>query len=351
METRPRGRIMGCNLRDLASPENTTMAAMKGKRVGVDSFLLAFQFLTTIRDRSPTGDGGPLRADNGKVVAHLMGFLSRATTMLSKGVKPVFIFDGKHPELKKDEMAARRARREKAEIEWKAALDAGDFATAQKMAQRCVKYTPEMVEETMEMLHLMGIPAFRAQAEGEAQAAVMAANGQLDVVATQDWDALLYGAPVVIRNFTTGGSRRMGRIVHAQQIDLAQLLNDNELTRSQLIDLAIMIGTDFHPGIKGIGPKTGLKLIKAHGAIEEICAQKDKEIPERLDEIREVFANHPVVEIPDKDLVQGEVDVEGLKKFLIDERQFSQKRFDNAMDSLEEAGLVRTGGQTSLFSF
>jgi flap endonuclease-1 len=208
-----------------------------------------------------------------------------------------------------------------------------------------------MVEETMEMLHLMGIPAFRAQAEGEAQAAVMAANGQLDVVATQDWDALLYGAPVVIRNFTTGGSRRMGRIVHAQQIDLAQLLNDNELTRSQLIDLAIMIGTDFHPGIKGIGPKTGLKLIKAHGTIEEICAQKDKEIPERLDEIREVFANHPVVEIPDKDLVQGEVDVEGLKKFLIDERQFSQKRFDNAMDSLEEAGLVRTGGQTSLFSF
>jgi len=342
---------MGCNLRDLASPENTTMAAMKGKRVGIDSFLLAFQFLTTIRDRSPTGDGGPLRADNGKVVAHLMGFLSRATSMLAKGVKPVFIFDGKHPELKKDEIDARRVRRDKAELEWKAAMDAGDFATAQKMAQRCVKYTPEMVDESMEMLRLMGIPAFRAKAEGEAQAAVMAANGQLDVVATQDWDALLYGAPVVIRNFTTGGSRSMGRIVHAQQIDLEQLLIENELTQEQLVDLAIMIGTDFHPGIKGIGPKTGLKLIKAHGTIEEICAQKGKDVPERLDEIREVFANHPVVEIADKDLIQGDVDVEGLKKFLIDERQFSQKRFDNAMDSLEEAGLVRTGGQTSLFSF
>jgi flap endonuclease-1 len=230
-------------------------------------------------------------------------------------------------------------------------MDAGDFATAQKMAQRCVKYTPEMVDESMEMLRLMGIPAFRAKAEGEAQAAVMAANGQLDVVATQDWDALLYGAPVVIRNFTTGGSRSMGRIVHAQQIDLEQLLIENELTQEQLVDLAIMIGTDFHPGIKGIGPKTGLKLIKAHGTIEEICAQKGKDVPERLDEIREVFANHPVVEIADKDLIQGDVDVEGLKKFLIDERQFSQKRFDNAMDSLEEAGLVRTGGQTSLFSF
>lgn len=343
--------VMGCNLRDLANAEDTTMDAMKGKRVGIDSFLLAFQFLTTIRDRSPTGDGGSLKAANGKVVAHLMGFLSRASLLLSKGVKPVFIFDGTHPELKKDEMAARRARREQAELEWKAALDAGDFVTAQKMAQRCVKYTPEMVEESMEMLSLMGIPAIRAKAEGEAQAAVMAANGQLDAVATQDWDALLYGAPVVIRNLTSDGSKRMGRIIRAQRIDLSQVLTDNELSRDQLIDLAIMIGTDFHPGISGIGPKTGIKLIKEFGTIEEICKIKEKDVPERLDEIREVFRNHPVVEIADEDLVQGDVDVEGLKKFLVEDRQFSQKRFDNAMELLESAGLVRTGGQTSLFSF
>ena len=342
---------MGCNLRDLASAEDTTMDAMRGKKVGIDSFLLAFQFLTTIRDRSPTGDGGSLKAENGKVVAHLMGFLSRASLLLSKGVKPVFIFDGKHPELKKDEMDARRARREQAEADWKAALEVGDFATAQKLAQRCVKYTPEMVEESIEMLSLMGIPAFRAEAEGEAQAAVMAAKGQLDAVATQDWDALLYGAPVVIRNFTSDGSKRMGRIVRAQKIELDQILADNELSRDQLIDLAIMIGTDFHPGIKGIGPKTGLKLIKEHNTIEAVCAAKDKEVPERLDEIREIFRNHPVVEVDDEALNQGAVDVEGLKKFLVEDRQFSQKRFDNAMDLLEDAGLVRTGGQTSLFSF
>ena len=343
--------VMGCNLRDLADAENTTMEAMRGKRVGIDSFLLAFQFLTTIRDRSPTGDGGPLRADNGKVVAHLMGFLARASTMLAKGVKPVFIFDGEHPELKREEMDARRERRMQAEADWKAALEAGDFPTAQKLAQRCVKYTPEMVEESMEMLRLMGIPAFRAKAEGEAQAAVMAAKGQLDAVATQDWDALLYGAPVVIRNFASDGSKRMGRIIHAQRVELEQILNDSELSRDQLIDLGIMIGTDFHPGIKGIGPKTGLKLIKEYDTIENICEAKDKQVPERLDEIREVFRNHPVVEIADEDLQQGTVDVEGLKKFLIEDRQFSQKRFDNAMDQLEQAGLVRTGGQTSLFSF
>ena len=92
-------------------------------------------------------------------------------------------------------------------------------------------------------------------------------------------------------------------------------------------------------------------MIREFGTIEAICAAKDKEIPGRLDEIREIFRNHPVVEVDDENLNQGAVDVEGLKKFLVDDRQFSQKRFDNAMELLENAGLVRTGGQTSLFSF
>ena len=109
-------------------------------------------------------------------------------------------------------MDARRERREQAEADWKAALAVGDFATAHKLAQRCVKYTPEMVEESIEMLTLMGIPAFRAEAEGEAQAAVMAAKGQLDAVATQDWDALLYGAPTVIETSPLMEAKEWGEL-------------------------------------------------------------------------------------------------------------------------------------------
>ena len=132
---------------------------------------------------------------------------------------------------------------------------------------------------------------------------------------------------------------------------MEELLEEHELTKSQLIDLAIMIGTDFHPGIRGIGPKTGLKLIKLHGTIEEICAVKDKEVPERLDEIREIFHNHPSNDVDSESLEPGTINVEGLKQFLQVERQFSQRRMDNALDKLREAGLIREGGQTSLFSF
>ncbi len=342
---------MGCNLRDLAQPETLELSSLSGQKIGVDAFLTAFQFLTTIRDRSPEGDGGPLKSSNGKVVSHLMGFLNRTTTLLAAGIKPVFIFDGQAPELKADEIAMRKARREEARAIHRQALDAGDFALAQKMAQRFISYTPEMVEETKQLLDLLGVPWVDAKAEGEGQGAVMAALGQLDAVATQDWDALLYGTPVLIRNMMTAGNKSHGRVVKAQKIILDDLLAEHDLSREQLIDLAIMIGTDFHPGIKGIGPKTGIKLIKQFGDIETICAEKGKDLPERLGEIREIFHNHPSNAVPNEELQMGQVDLDGLKQFLQVDRQFSQRRMDNAIDKLKEAGLVRESGQTSLFSF
>ena len=232
---------------------------------------------------------------------------------------------------------------------FKEALAAGDFSLAQKMAARIMHYSPQMVEETQRLLDLMGVPWVTAAAEGEAQAAVMAAKGQLDVVATQDWDALLYGSPVLVRNLMDDGAKRYGRIVHAQSIDLNNMLQTNNLTREQLVDLAIMIGTDYHPGIKGIGPKTGLKLIKQHGTLEAVCEAKEKEVPERLEEIREIFLNHPAVEVDDNDLKQGQVDRKGLVQFLQVERQFSQRRMDQAFEKLKEGGYLREGGRPLCF--
>ncbi len=339
---------MGCNLRDLANPMKIDLTDLAGKKVGIDSFLVAFQFLTSIRDRSETGDGGPLKDSKGRPVSHLMGFLERTTGLLEKGIIPVFIFDGVHPDLKAETIAERKKSSLDAEKKWKKALEEEDYKEAQKWAQRCIRYTPEMVEETIEMLHLLGVPAFRAAAEGEAQAAMMARKGDLDVVATQDWDALLYGAPTLIRNIMSDGSKRMGRTIKAEKILLDDLLNENKLSREELVDLGIMIGTDFHRGIKGIGPKTGLKLIKKFGTIEEICIEKEIEIPENLDLIREIFLNHPINE--DYDLTLKPVNLESLKTWLIS-RDFSEKRIERNFKRLEKSAQVRNIGQSSLSDF
>ncbi len=339
---------MGCNLRDLSNPTKIDLSELAGKRVGIDSFLVAFQFLTSIRDRSETGDGGPLKDSRGRPVSHLMGFLERTTGLLEQGIIPIFIFDGVHPDLKAETIAERRRASMDAERKWKDALEAEDYKEAQKWAQRCIRYTPEMVEETIEMLSLLGVPAFRAAAEGEAQAAVMAARGDLDVVATQDWDALLYGAPILIRNVMSDGRKRMGKTIKAERILLDELLNEHGLSREQLVDLGIMIGTDFHPGIRGIGPKTGLKLIKKFGTIEKICIEKEIEVPENLDLIREIFLNHPINE--NYDLKLKPVDLESLRKWLIS-RDFSENRIERNFKRLEKSSQVRNIGQSSLDDF
>ena len=339
---------MGCNLRDLATPEHIELTDLAGQKIGIDAFLVAFQFLTTIRQRGDTGDGGPLRDSKGRVVAHLMGFLERTTTFLEKGITPVWIFDGKHPELKADVVAERRAKKEAAQLKWKEALEVGDYVEAQKWGQRSVGFTSQMVEESMEMLELLGVPVIRAAAEGEAQGAVMTNRGELDGIATQDWDALLYGSPIMIRNLMSAGSKRMGKVIRAEKIVLADLLAEHELSKEQLVDLAIMIGTDFHPGIRGIGPKTGLKLIKEHMTIEAICAAKDKEIPERLDEIRQIFLNHPTND--DFDLQLKPINMDNLRAWL-ENRDMSNARIERNFKRLDKAGNVRNTGQSSLFDF
>ena len=142
----------------------------------------------------------------------------------------------------------------------------------------------------------------------------------------------------MIRNLTSHGTRKFGRMVTAEKIVLNELLENHNITHEQLVDLGIMVGTDFHPGIRGIGPKTGLKLIKEHGTIEAVCEAKEKELPERLDEIRELFLNHPIQgDLPSS----GMVDEDALRTFLVDEREFSERRMTRALDRMKSAGRMR----------
>ena len=339
---------MGCNLRDLASPSQIQMNDLSGQRIAVDAFLTAYQFITSLRARGEGKDGTYLRDSQGRPVSHLMGFLDRSTVLIEAGIDPVFVFDGRPHELKFETLAERKERRVNAVEKWEAAIEAEDWKAADKLGAQVVSYTPEMVEETKNMLDLLGIAWIEAPMEAEGAASVWCKQGKVAGVASQDWDVLLYGGPVMVRNLTSHGTKKFGRMVTAEKIVLSELLAEHDITHEQLVDLGIMVGTDFHPGIRGIGPKTGLKLIKEFGTIEAVCEAKEKELPERLSEIRELFLNHPVEgELP----ASGMVDEDGLRKFLIDEREFSERRLMRALDRMKSAGRMRTKGQSSLFDF
>ena len=334
---------MGCNLRDLAQAHPIEIGDLSGERVAIDVFLNAYQFITSLTAQ----DGKPL-SYNGKPVAHLMGFLDRATVMIESGIDPVFVFDGRPHELKMNTLAGRKSRKIDAVAKWEAAVESGDLSAAKKLGPQTAEYTREMVAETKELFDALGVTWVEAPMEAEGAAAVRNRNGEVAAVASQDWDTLLYGAPVMIRNLTSHGTRKFGRVLQAEKIILSEMLDQHELTYPQLVDLGIMIGTDFHPGIKGIGPKTGLKLIRKFGTMEAVAEFKEFEMPENIAVIREIFLNHPIH--PEPLCESSKAVEESLRAFGLS-KGFSERRIDRAVTRLANANRLRSESKPTLFDF
>ena len=314
---------MGVKLKDIVEPESISFKDLEVRTVSIDAFNTLFQFLSTIRQR----DGRPLTDENGNITSHLSGILYRNSSMIEKDIKPIYIFDGQAPELKSETQAKRREIRDEAEKIYKDALAKGDTEKARKFAMRSSKLSPEIIESSKKLLTLMGIPYIDAKGEGEAQAAYLVQNGDAYAVASQDYDCLLFGAKRVVRNLAVNSN--LGNLEYYQ---LNKVLKELNVTREELVDMGILIGTDFCDGLKGVGAKTALKL--AHkGQLKEKIAELQKQSSHDLDEVREIFLNHNVNtdykikwEKPNKDKII---------EFLCYEHGFSEDRVSKASDKLK----------------
>ncbi|MFH1403102.1 MAG: flap endonuclease-1 [Candidatus Altiarchaeota archaeon] len=309
---------MGVNLRDIIPHQDITFDDLKGKTIAVDALNTIYQFLSSIRQP----DGTPLMDSNGRVTSHLTGLLYRTANLLRLGVKPVYVFDGEPPELKKTTLRERRMAKEKAMGEMEAAKREGRMDDALKYAKRTSKVTGEMLEESKNLLCHMGIPFIQAPGEGEAQCVYLCVKGEAWAVGSQDYDALLFGAPRLVKGLTMSGKLELSLV------DLKDSLSSLGLTREQLIDVAILVGTDFDPGVKGIGPKKALKAVKED-------AMGELEFDFDIDEVREIFLNPPVVE--DYSLEWGSIDEESLVELLCGRHDFSENRVRKAVSDVRNS--------------
>ena len=302
--------------------------------MAVDAYNTIFQFLSIIRQP----DGRPLSDDQGRVTSHLSGLLYRTSNLIENGIEPSFVFDGKPNELKSGTIEERIARREKAKIEYEQALAEGDMKKAFSKAQQTSRMTPEILSTSKELLTLMGIPVVQAPSDGEAQGAYMCAKGDVYASASQDFDSLLFGAPLLVRNLTVSGRRKVPgksiyKTVTPEVIDSERMLRDLGITREQLVDVCIMIGTDFNPGVPGIGPKKGLKLIQKHGTLESVIEANGYDIP-GYDDVREIFLNGPRSD--DYEIRPREADTEGVLRMMTD-YGFSEDRVRTVLNKMESA--------------
>ncbi len=332
---------MGVNLTTIILKQVTTLDALRGRSFAVDAFNVLHQFLALIRTR----EGRPLTDREGRVTSHLVGLAFRTTRLIAdQRMRLVFVFDGEPPRLKCAEVEKRRALKRKAEAEYAEALEEGDLATAFSKAVQTGRLDAQAIGDAKRLLDLLGIPWVQAPGEGEAQAAHMARRGDVWAASSRDYDSLLFGAPRLVRYLTIQGqewlpSRGRARRLEPEVIELGAFLGHHGIAREQLVDLAVLIGTDFNPGIKGIGPKTALKLVKEHGSLEELPGDVRERLPAEYEEIRRIYLEPDVTD--EYGVEVGPLQERELISFLCDERAFSRERVETVVNRMKKSTSQR----------
>jgi flap endonuclease-1 len=342
---------MGVNLRGLVPKTTIDFNILNGKSIAIDAYNALYQFLAIIRQP----DGTPLKDHSGKITSHLSGLFYRTVKLVEMGVKVAYIFDGTPPALKEVEIKRRAKIKAEALVKYEQAIKKGKIEKARSFAQMTSKLKDYMPDDSKRLLTDLGVPWIQAPSEGEAQAAYLTRKGDADYCGSQDYDSLLFGAKALVRNITISGKRKLPRKnvyieVVPEIMKLDSTLKELEITREQLIDIAMLIGTDFNPeGVKGIGPKTALKLIKKHETIEDLLPTlKDATFPVEPKRIREIFLNPKITN--DYKLEWKQPNVDKIIEFLCHERDFSEERVSKALKKMKE-GIKESRSKTTLESW
>ena len=322
---------MGINLGDIIPKREITLDSLKNKKIAIDASQTLYQFLSSIRQP----DGTPLKDSNNNITSHLMGISTRIPNLIEKGLKVCFVFDGKPPSLKIYESEQRESRKKLAEKRLKKATKDKDTELMLRYSKQTSRLTREMSSEAKELVQAYGVPVIQAPSEAESQCSFMCEKGDVDYVGSSDYDSFVYNAPRIVRNLTLSSRRRLPSGIYVniypEVIELKNVLKSLEITQDQFIALSILVGTDYNPGgVKGIGPKTALKLIKQYRNFDELFNEVKAEFEWKR--IYAVFKSMPIMK--NYQLKWNSPDKEKILKILVDKHEFNQGRVENNLNKL-----------------
>jgi len=331
---------MGLNIREIIPRKELEVSDLKGKIVCVDAFNILYQFLSTIRQV----DGTPLMDNQKRVTSHLSGIFYRNINLLSEGIRLVYAFDGKPPELKVKTHFKREAGRDVAKERYNQAKQEEDLSGMRRYGSQLIRLEDEMIEESKELLEAMGIVVVQAPGEGEAEAAYLSRRKEVYAAVSQDYDSLLFGAKALIQNLTMARKRRTlsGWVeIKPEIIELERVLNLLEINLDQLICLGILVGTDYNPkGIPGIGQKRALDIVRRYKQPVLIFKGVEEQILNLSGEDRfnwqEIFALFHKPSVIDAEFKFGKIDEAKIKEILVERHDFSEERVDRQLEKLRD---------------
>ena len=328
---------MGLDLKPLLIRDKTKLELFSNKVVAIDAYNAIYQFLAIIRGP----EGLHLSDAQGRVTSHITGLFYRNINFLSLGIKPVYVFDGKPPSLKSAEIEHRKQIKKDATVKYERALSEGNMEDVRKYAQQTTSMKDGMVQDSKHLLELFGIPYIQAPSEGEATAALVTTMGKADFAASQDFDSILFGAKKLVRNFTNSGRRKLPNRntyieVEPEIIDYKKNLTELGITREQLVDVGILIGTDFNPdGFERIGPKTAIKMIKENGKLENVKQIQDQLSQIDFNAIRKIFLEPETANV-DK-IEFNDIRYDDITDYMANERSFSRDRVNASLNRLKKS--------------
>ena len=325
---------MGLQIGEIVLRKEISFNEIKGKTIAVDAFNAIYQFLSSIRQP----DGTPLMDSSSRITSHLSGIFYRNIALMSEGIKLIYVFDGEYHELKGKTHEKRQDAKDLAKEKYEIAVEEKDIEAMSKYSRGFMKLTSEMKDECKELLEAMGIAVVQAPGEGEMQCAHLVKQGEAWAVGSQDYDALVVGGSRLIQNLTLARKRKTvsGTIdINPEIISYEENLNHLGLDADQLICLAILVGTDFNPGgVRGIGPKKALALVRARKTPVEIFREVAHQLEFNWQDVFEIFKRPNVssfkVQFP-------KINQEKIRQILVDQHDFSLERIEKNLEKLKES--------------
>ncbi len=335
---------MGVKLGELVHARTTDIANLQGRIIAIDApNIINAVFNISWRSMNPN-DPAIIRDRTQRPISHLYGLLYRVLFYYSNTILPIFCFDGRDSDLKRvitkdllNDILYTRKRYENA-------MNSGNFELARRIALDQDYFWPTIMKESKDLLNTIGIPVIEAPAAAEAQCAHLVKDGIAWCSNSQDYDSLLFGCPRTLQNLSKSRRRKQrGRWtfekIVPQIIDLNANLKRLEINHFQLVDMALLIGSDYFPGIKGIGPITALSMIKKHGRVERVIVKERKcydfspLTAEIIAEVRKIFLLPETISPPDS-LHWSHPDESHIKHLMCVDHHLNEQRVSASIEKL-----------------
>lgn len=298
------------------APKSITLKSIKdynGKYIVLDASMIIYQYVIAIRST-----GSDLQDNKGNLTSHILGVLSKSFMLLKHDIIPIFVFDGKPPEIKYNTIKNRKKTKKKNLEKMETASDEDKI----KYFKRSFSVTKEQTKEVKEILKLFGIPVIEAPSEADPLCALITKDGNAYGVGSEDMDLLAFGSSKLIRNLS--GRKKV------IEIDLESILSELEFNQEELIDLCILLGCDYSSTIPKIGPKRAFEIIKNYRSIDNFLENEKKvksgyyKIPEDFNyiEARDFFKNPPVKKISKNELKLKKPKYNKIREIMVDKYNF-----------------------------